>query len=62
MILAVNSGGDTDSIAAILGSISGAYHGYKKIPKRWLEDLEDRDGIISIAEKLYDLSKKEGGR
>jgi ADP-ribosyl-[dinitrogen reductase] hydrolase len=41
MISAVNSRGDTDSIAAILGSIRGAYHGYKELPKRWLEDLED---------------------
>ncbi|HUU50829.1 MAG TPA: ADP-ribosylglycohydrolase family protein [Nitrospinota bacterium] len=62
MISAVNSRGDTDSIAAILGSIRGAYHGYKKLPKRWLEDLEDKDRIIPVAEKLYDLSKKEGGR
>lgn len=34
-------GGDTDTIAAMAGAISGAYLGVQAIPQPWLERLED---------------------
>lgn len=36
---AVNHGGDSDTIAAIAGSISGARFGIESIPERWIEQL-----------------------
>lgn len=39
IIGAVNHGGDSDTIAAITGSLAGAKFGYKAIPKRWIEQL-----------------------
>lgn len=36
---AVNHGGDSDTIAAITGSLVGAYYGYNAIPTRWKDDL-----------------------
>lgn len=58
LIQAVGMGGDTDTIGAMTGAISGAYHGFKKIPLHWLEELEDgekgRSYIEKLAEKLYD--------
>lgn len=41
IINAVNHGGDSDTIAAIAGSISGSIHGYSTIPKRWIEKLDE---------------------
>ena len=38
---AVNHGGDADTIAAITGSLVGAYYGYNAIPTRWKCDLND---------------------
>ena len=38
---AVNYGGDTDTIAAITGSLVGAYYGYNAIPSRWIYDLNN---------------------
>ena len=42
IINAVNHGGDSDTIAAIAGSISGSIHGYSTIPERWIAILDER--------------------
>ncbi|MFQ5965054.1 MAG: ADP-ribosylglycohydrolase family protein [Candidatus Scalinduaceae bacterium] len=56
---AVSLGGDTDTIGAMTGAISGAYHGKRGIPKRWLDVLENgergRDYIENLAEKLWEI-------
>ena len=57
IITAINAGGDTDSIAAIAGAISGAYLGIDAIPKKWLEGLENREEIENIALKLWKIGK-----
>lgn len=41
-VLAVNLGGDTDTIGAMAGAIAGAYYGYGQIPETWLDRLENR--------------------
>ncbi len=56
VITAVNAGGDTDSIGAITGALSGARHGISAIPDRWLRNLEKRDYLIDIADRLYEIS------
>jgi poly(ADP-ribose) glycohydrolase ARH3 len=38
---AVRIGGDTDTVAAMAGAVAGARSGYRAIPTRWLEALED---------------------
>ncbi len=42
VVLAVNLGGDTDTIGAMAGAIAGAFYGYGQIPQEWLEPLENR--------------------
>lgn len=58
LIYAVNLGGDTDTIGAMSGAISGAYHGIRGVPVHWLEALEEgpkgRGYIKKLAKKLYD--------
>ena len=49
---AVNSGGDTDSIACIAGALCGALHGKGLIPDRWIKGLENRETIEQIANQL----------
>jgi ADP-ribosyl-[dinitrogen reductase] hydrolase len=41
----INLGGDADTAGAILGAMAGAYYGVEAIPKRWLEGLQNREGI-----------------
>ena len=50
---AISLGGDTDTIAAMTGAISGAYLGVEAIPEAWRQRLENRGYIIELAEKLW---------
>jgi poly(ADP-ribose) glycohydrolase ARH3 len=63
LIFAVSLGGDTDTIAAMTGAISGAYHGRKALPSQWLSDLENgekgRDYIEDLARALWRLRGNE---
>jgi len=49
---AVRIGGDTDTVAAMTGAITGARHGAESIPARWLEALEDGERGRSHVETL----------
>jgi ADP-ribosyl-[dinitrogen reductase] hydrolase len=50
--LAVNHGGDSDSTGAIAGNILGAALGVGAIPLAWLETVELRDEIRTLAHDL----------
>ncbi len=52
--LAVNLGGDTDTLGAMAGAVAGAHYGFSAIPGDWLEALENtphqgRDCMIELA-------------
>jgi ADP-ribosyl-[dinitrogen reductase] hydrolase len=40
LVMAVNRGGDADTVGAIVGGIAGAYYGPSAIPKRWRRALD----------------------
>jgi len=50
---AISLGGDTDTIGAMTGAISGAYLGFESVPIRWRDKLENRLYIEELAEKLW---------
>jgi ADP-ribosylglycohydrolase len=50
--LAVNHDGDSDSTGAITGSLLGALRGEQAIPRRWLDALELRDTVTTLADDL----------
>jgi ADP-ribosylglycohydrolase len=54
----VNLGGDTDTAGAILGALAGAYYGVHAIPDRWLEGLQNREGIEAWAIALAQRSRR----
>jgi ADP-ribosylglycohydrolase len=58
MTEAVRLGGDTDTIAAMVGAITGAAHGEEAFPKRWIETLEKglkgRHYILQLADSLIE--------
>ena len=56
VLFAVSLGGDTDTIAAMTGAISGAYLGVGSIPERWRMKLENRLYIEELAEKLSQIA------
>lgn len=55
VIEAVNYGGDTDSNASMVGGLHGALVGDKNIPKNLIKGLEDKDRIIDVANKFWEL-------
>jgi ADP-ribosyl-[dinitrogen reductase] hydrolase len=54
----VNLGGDTDTAGAILGAIAGAHYGVDEIPPRWLDGLQNREGIEARAIALAQRSTR----
>lgn len=56
ILCAVNAGGDSDTIGAMTGALSGTLNGAQSIPSRWLNDLEKKDKLIDLANMLYDLA------
>ncbi|MGH3725824.1 MAG: ADP-ribosylglycohydrolase family protein [Mycobacterium sp.] len=50
--LAVNHSGDSDSTGSITGSILGAMWGSRVLPRDWLDRLELREVITTIADDL----------
>ena len=52
-----NTNGDSDSIACIAGSISGAFLGIEAIPGNWIERIEKSSYLNDVAERLAE--KKE---
>ncbi len=59
-VKAINSywefGADTDSIGFITGSLIGAYHGYEFLPQNLIDDLENSEYYIKLADSLYDIT------
>jgi len=53
LVLLVNLGGDTDTVAAVAGALLGARFGVDGIPERWLDVLQDRKWIDDSARRLY---------
>jgi len=57
IIRGANTNGDSDSIACIAGSISGAYLGIEAIPAEWARKIEKSPYLEDLAQRL--AAKKE---
>ena len=54
VLRAVNLGEDTDTTAAVAGSLAGVIYGRRSIPESWLEKLKNKELIIRIADALHE--------
>lgn len=52
ILVAVNHSGDSDSTGSICGNILGALHGSASLPAAWVDGLEGRDLIVSLARQI----------
>ena len=57
VIKAINLGGDTDTIGAIVGGIAGIIYGKDKIPQKWVETCANKKLIKEEAWKMKELVK-----
>lgn len=53
VLRAANAGGDTDTIGAMAGAISGALNGVNSLPARFRDHVEGADHLRQVALKLY---------
>ena len=51
-ILAVNLGGDADTVGAIYGQLAGAFYGKSGVPLRWLNVLYQADMITDFGNQI----------
>ncbi len=58
----VTSGGDTDTVGAIGGSLAGAYFGFDKIPEEMISLVKNRKYILNVSERLYNVYIKQFNR
>lgn len=55
---AINLGGDTDTIGALAGGISGILYGIEDIPSKWIDSMKNYnylEELISDFEKVFDI-------
>ena len=50
LLTIINLGGDTDTIAAVCGGLSGIYYGFDSIPIDWLNQIPKIEEILSLCE------------
>jgi ADP-ribosylglycohydrolase len=53
--IAALAGGKTDTVAAIVGALAGAYHGATAIPDRWMNGLADKERLEAVSLGLGDF-------
>lgn len=58
LVLAVNLGGDADTVGAVAGQIAGAIYGYANIPSQWLDSLAWREQIEERAHSLLKIERR----
>lgn len=50
----VNLGGDSDTAGAVYGGLAGAFYGFDDIPGEWVDGMQNKGFIESIASALSD--------
>ncbi len=53
VLLAVNLGGDTDTIAALVGGLSGIYYGYQKLPDNWVQNILKKNELFDLFKTYF---------
>ncbi|MGA2263057.1 MAG: ADP-ribosylglycohydrolase family protein [Acidobacteriota bacterium] len=59
VLIAVNAGDASDSIAALTGSFVGALGGLEIIPDHWRDGVEDSKVLMAIAEQLASVAERQ---
>ena len=53
----INLGGDTDTIAAIVGGMAGTYYGLQAIPDNWVQNLARKEEIYEMLTIFRNVEK-----
>lgn len=55
LLKAVNLGDDADTVGAVTGQLCGAFYGFSQIDDDFLSKLYNKNLILELADKLYDV-------
>ena len=58
LIAAVNLGGDSDSIGAVYGQITGAFYGFDAIPDRWVKAVKAWEKVDALIGSFLNALEK----
>lgn len=58
VLLAVNLGGDTDTIAAVVGGLAGIMYGVEQIPEEWVKQIPRKNWISKLCYDFESLVSK----
>jgi ADP-ribosylglycohydrolase len=53
LLIAVNLGGDTDTVGCVTGGLAGTHYGTDNLPAEWVEKLARLDDIEHLCERFY---------
>ncbi|MFF2532481.1 ADP-ribosylglycohydrolase family protein [Brevibacillus sp. NPDC058079] len=53
VLLAVNLGGDTDTIGAITGGMAGVHYGTKAMPAKWIKTIARKHDSVQLVDHFY---------
>ncbi len=56
---AIALGGDTDTIAAITGSLAGLYYGVENIPREWINHIPRLDWVMKLIDKFIEAIERQ---
>ncbi len=59
---AIALGGDTDTVAAITGSLAGLYYGIEGIPRKWINQIPKLDWITDLVGRFIEVIKSKCSR
>ncbi|MEE3342887.1 MAG: ADP-ribosylglycohydrolase family protein [Bacilli bacterium] len=59
VLKAVNLGNDTDTIGALTGGLAGLVYGYNNIPKKWIDNLKQKEYLTKLVKDFNELIIKE---
>ena len=52
VLMAVNLGRDTDTVAAIAGGLAGIYYGFDDIPSKWIGEIDQIDYVFGLCDEF----------
>ena len=55
VLTAINLGGDTDTIGALVGGLAGLYYGYNAIPGRWNQNILKKKEIADLVSEYFEF-------
>lgn len=54
VLKAVNLGKDTDTVAAVAGSLAAVLYGLEGIPKKWIDELKNKELLLEICDRFVE--------